>query len=108
MGAAFIGNIITDRTSSPPEAAPHYTEHLIYMPNAYLVNSLRESFPDIVHPRYRLFPLYFIFFCVCVSPDIRTPALQTMRASLRVPPRARQRHPLGPSRVQGWCGGARR
>jgi protein O-GlcNAc transferase len=53
MGAQYIANIITDITSSPPETAGYYTEHLIYMPNAYLVNSLRETFPDILHPRYR-------------------------------------------------------
>ena len=44
--------MVTDRTSSPPEAAPFYTEHLLYMPHAYLINSLRESFPHVLHPRY--------------------------------------------------------
>ena len=104
MGAAFIGNIITDRTSSPPEAAPHYTEHLIYMPNAYLVNSLRESFPDIVHPRYRLFPFVFILcVCVCVSPDIRITALQTRTAWRR----SRSGGEGGPGCCGGWekCSG---
>ena len=52
MGADYIQNIITDRISSPPDTAHLYTEHLVYMPHAYLINSLRESFPHLVPPRY--------------------------------------------------------
>uniref|UniRef100_A0A7S4ULL8 protein O-GlcNAc transferase n=1 Tax=Guillardia theta TaxID=55529 RepID=A0A7S4ULL8_GUITH len=53
LGATYVGHMITDRISSPPEAVEGYTEHLVLMPNSYLMNSLKNSYPHLLHPRYR-------------------------------------------------------
>lgn len=48
LGASFVDVIVTDRVTSPPEAITAYTERMVFMPNAYLVNGLKASFPDVV------------------------------------------------------------
>jgi hypothetical protein len=59
LGANFIDSIVTDRVTSPPEAISAYTERMVLMPNAYLVNGLKASFPDVV-------PMYAIPPCIPV------------------------------------------
>jgi len=45
-GAGFMDYIITDKTVSPPEHAPYYSEKFVYMPNTYMINPYLQPISD--------------------------------------------------------------
>lgn len=47
-GASYMDYIITDKFTSPPELAEHYSEKLAYMPHTFFVGDHRSMFPHLL------------------------------------------------------------
>jgi predicted O-linked N-acetylglucosamine transferase (SPINDLY family) len=62
-GADFIDYIIADKTIAPPEHAPYFSERLIYMPHAYMINDHHQPIIDKDWKRaeFGLAPDVFVF-----------------------------------------------
>jgi protein O-GlcNAc transferase len=69
MGAGFIDYIIADRTIIPPDAAPSFTENIVYLPDCYQVTDSIRAVPAPMEPRaaYGLPENGFVFCCFNAS-----------------------------------------
>ncbi|HZT51679.1 MAG TPA: tetratricopeptide repeat protein [Stellaceae bacterium] len=51
MGAPYIDYILADRCVIPPEHAPHYAEHVVHLPDSYLVQDGTRQIAGRAPPR---------------------------------------------------------
>ena len=80
-GAPYLDYIVCDPIVIPPDLGQHYTEHLIWMPQCYFVNSHKEVVPTMTRQdrvmqreRYGLSKDAFVFCCHS-RPDKIDPAI---------------------------------
>lgn len=68
-GSTFFDYLVTDKTVTPPEFAPWYTEKFAYMPNCYQINSKPPTFSSTDNSKYKVgLPEHgFVFCSFCTS-----------------------------------------
>jgi protein O-GlcNAc transferase len=65
LGAPYMDYLIADPVLIPPASRPHYTEHIIYLPDSYQVNDSRRPIAPTAFTRRELGlpPTGFVFCC---------------------------------------------